>query len=332
MLTIAIPTYNRNQILAETVRRLLPQLTPQCRLLILDNCSDVPVSETLADVLRDFPGINCKILRNNVNIGGNANILRCFELCGTDWLWVLGDDDIPRPDAISTVFSYITAYPGCLFFSLLFGGEARKEPILTTGLKDFVTRLDSFSGVLFLSASIYKASALKQNLKLGYTYTYSTAPHIATLLMSLGDSGTCCLAGQNIVDQGPPRPVTDQWSLVHSFTGTMTLLDLPWPHTVRQELARQILKTFPPLESVMTQLVLMALKQGTSQSALYFYDQIAARLYYFDRSPIRRAKLFAYRALLIWPRLGFGIIGRVYHASRGKALDVQHLQDPLVRM
>ena len=53
MITIAIPTYNRNRTLKENLRLLLPQLTDRCRLLIIDNCSDTPVAETLADLLPD---------------------------------------------------------------------------------------------------------------------------------------------------------------------------------------------------------------------------------------------------------------------------------------
>jgi GT2 family glycosyltransferase len=37
-LTIAIPTYNRNELLLRHLAHLLPQLNERCRLLILDNC------------------------------------------------------------------------------------------------------------------------------------------------------------------------------------------------------------------------------------------------------------------------------------------------------
>jgi hypothetical protein len=258
--------------------------------------------------------------------------MRCFELCDTDWLWVLGDDDTPKPNAVATILQYIAAYPNSLLISLIPGGEARKQPILTEGLAGFIRRMDSFSGILFLSASVYRASALKRNLKIGYTYTYSTAPHIATLLKSLGDDGACCLSGESIVDQGPPRPPVDQWPLLHQFVAIMTLLDLPLPYALRRELAHRILATLPKFESVMTQLVLMAVAEKDCRSALYFYDQIACRLYYFDNHILRRAKMLAYRILLRFPHLGFGFIALAFRLTGRRPLSTEMIQDPLRRM
>ena len=331
MLTVAIPTYNRNEILLQTLRHLLPQLTPACRLLILDNCSPAPVAETLKDLWPQYPGVSYEVRRNTVNIGGNANIMRCFEQCETDWLWVLGDDDVPRANAIATILRYIDAYPDHRFFSFLHGGDARRQPIVTSGLGEFICRMDSFSGILFLSASVYRLGPLRQNLKVGYTYTYSTAPHIAALLMSLGDGGTCYLTGEDIVDQGPPRPPADQWSLVHNFLAIMTLLDLPLAPELRRELANQVLKTLPRFESLLLQLILMEIKNGEWKSALYFYDQIVDRLFYFA-GPLRKAQIAPCRLLIRFPQLSFHLIAMVFRLTGRPPLSIQMSQDYLARM
>ena len=49
-LTIAIPTFDRNEILRANLAKLIPQLTPACELVILDNCSTEPVENTLKDI------------------------------------------------------------------------------------------------------------------------------------------------------------------------------------------------------------------------------------------------------------------------------------------
>lgn len=85
-LTIAIPTFNRNEILEKHIQFLLPQISEECTLLIIDNCSMVSVENTIGYLLSKYPLLNYKIIRNKVNIGGNANILRCVELCETEWL------------------------------------------------------------------------------------------------------------------------------------------------------------------------------------------------------------------------------------------------------
>src|SRR5262245_2262452 len=100
-LTIAIPTFDRNDLLCTHVTRLLPQLTPEVRLTILDNSSPRPVSEDLARLLEKNSEAKVDIVRHQFNIGAAANILRCIELCQTPWIWILGDDDQPLDNAVA---------------------------------------------------------------------------------------------------------------------------------------------------------------------------------------------------------------------------------------
>src|SRR5207302_549928 len=127
---IAIPTYNRNRFLVETVQRLLPQLSAACRLLIIDNCSDEPAAEALRPVIGAETDAPVRIVRNGVNVGAIANIMRCFELCETEWMWLLGDDDRPEPDAVSTILAHIRSQPAALFFNFVcsnLGGNPTRE-------------------------------------------------------------------------------------------------------------------------------------------------------------------------------------------------------------
>ena len=56
-LTIAIPTYNRNEILKANLGKLLPQVTKECRVIIFDNCSDVPVKDSIQNLLEVYSHI-----------------------------------------------------------------------------------------------------------------------------------------------------------------------------------------------------------------------------------------------------------------------------------
>ncbi|RZK28376.1 MAG: glycosyltransferase family 2 protein, partial [Hymenobacter sp.] len=107
MLTIAIPTYNRNERLARSLEILVPQLSAGVKLVIIDNCSSVPIKDTVEPYLLS----NVKVVRNTYNIGMAANILRCFENCDTEWLWVLGDDDPPHKNAVEIIIQEIKAHP-----------------------------------------------------------------------------------------------------------------------------------------------------------------------------------------------------------------------------
>ncbi|WP_432634258.1 glycosyltransferase family 2 protein [Candidatus Avelusimicrobium sp.] len=92
-LEIIIPTYNRKEYLRSTLAALTAEASPvkNCSITVLDNASTDGTSELLAKFARQFP--NIKPLRNTRNIGGNANIARCFELAAKEYFWVLADDD-----------------------------------------------------------------------------------------------------------------------------------------------------------------------------------------------------------------------------------------------
>ena len=71
LLTIAIPTFDRPGPLADTVRRLLPQLGAGERLLVMDNCSPQPAADTLREVLAAHPEAPAEVRRHRTNVGGN---------------------------------------------------------------------------------------------------------------------------------------------------------------------------------------------------------------------------------------------------------------------
>jgi len=302
-LTVAIPTYNRNQVLRESLAHLLPQLTDRCELLISDNHSDVPVEETLRDFLSDYPQVTCRILRNRLNLGPTANFMRCFEMCETEWLWLLGDDDHPAPDAVSKILRALDSRPDCVFFHFALEVFQRKRTVFTAGLREFVHSFDSWSSLLFMSVGVYHRPTVLPNLRYGYHFGYSLAPHIVLVLASLGDRGACCFSDDVIVGHQSPM----EWSPVSALLGKMILLDLPLQDDVRRELARK-LRWRPSLEAIAVMLVKSARQSGDWRAALYQYDQICSRVYYGDRRLLRTMRILAYRFLVRFPSVGYRLL------------------------
>lgn len=309
LLTIAIPTYNRNEILLKNLLPLLSQLNARCKLLILDNGSPTPVEATVRDALQQFPDLDWEIKRHRANIGANANIMRCFEQCQTEWLWVLGDDDTVLPDAVTTVLQEITAHPECLCFNFSSEHYMRPAPLTTRGQSEFIAAIESFWAVLFISPNIYRVRDFQANLRIGYRYEYSHAPHMAMLLAALGETGYHHFSERQIVHWNAPQE-EQQWPVLNLALAIMTLLELPMNPASRRRLAAKITAT-AYLELLVLQLLLMAVRDGNSQSALYLYDQMCSRLYYFDRNPRRKLKTFLYRLMLRFPRCSYHALTRL---------------------
>ena len=329
LLTIAIPTFNRNERLAATLERVLPQLSPQCRVLVIDNASPRPVEETLVPLLARFPGAPVEVRRNRANIGANANILRCFEECETPYLWALGDDDTPLADALQTLFCAIEAQPESVFFSFSDEKLMRAAAIQTRGADEFALAFDSLWLLLCISSSLYRVDKLKSSLRVGYRFGYSHAPHLVTLLAFLAGEGNgrCRLERKQIVHWNAPEE-GQQWPLLLFALGIATMLELPLSMPARRHLAGRIVEALN-VEVLVLQLLLSSVREKNAAPSLFLFDQMCARLFYFDKNRKRRFKLRFYRIMLRAPRLSYTLLSPL--KGRGRAPKHQ-LQDLFERV
>lgn len=202
-LTIAIPTWNRNSQLAITIESLNRQLRDGVRILVLDNCSTVPISKTLPEELRS----KITIVRNIINIGACANVLRCFELADSDWVWILGDDDQPAADAITRILLKIQQHPDC--FLIDFG-----HPYMPPREKTLTVRgaVNAISGMYYpdgnpqiyswsdghISNEVINRRKLKDYIQIGYKFIHSHYPHVAMFFTALSNDGACHLTGPHL--------------------------------------------------------------------------------------------------------------------------------------
>lgn len=107
LLTIAIPTYNRSDRLVRLLQHLAPQLVGEARveLLVSDNASP----DETPSVLERFrqQGLVFRYIRNESNIGPDANFQQCFEEAAGKYVWIFGDDDLIVPDGVAAILSVL---------------------------------------------------------------------------------------------------------------------------------------------------------------------------------------------------------------------------------
>ena len=321
-LTIAIPTYDRNERLLRTLEQLLPQLTTACELIILDNNSPVPVQQTSAAALARFPLVSCRIIRHRVNIGGNANIVRCFEICETPWLWVLGDDDDIADGAIGTILEIIAARPGLLYINFAAEGCPRERSVVTTGQEEFVRSL-VFLHAIFISSCVYNHSRIKPRVNFGYQYAYSCAAQLLMVLMSMREGDRCLFSDKQIVHWQLAAP-EQRWSAVVAWMGFPTILEVDLPEVVRKNLAIAIRRD-TSLQTLMRELYHSAETRRDFAQSIYLFDQLAYRLTYFDRSLATKLKVWGLRLALRSPWL-FQFLDR--HAARCTGRSIESFRPP----
>ncbi len=129
LLTIAIPTYNRSVYITQLLTALAPQLAqePRVELLISDNASP----DNTQDLINCFrgKGLSCRYIRNETNIGSDANFLQCFKEAAGKYVWLVGDDDIIPSGAIDRLMSFLLSNDFDLVY--LRPTEFRDEPMIT---------------------------------------------------------------------------------------------------------------------------------------------------------------------------------------------------------
>ena len=176
LLTICIPTHNRPDEIKKQVNLLLPQLDERVHLVVYDNCSDTPIKSCFSEnELSKFT-----VIRNKVNVGGDANIARCFENCKTRWLWTLSDDDFVKKDAVRIVLDRLRNNDEVVFFNFCRGVSFKSIGFdqLIEEFKDPIVFSSSFT----MSSCLYDVGKLNYSLQNYYNHLSSMMGTIILVL------------------------------------------------------------------------------------------------------------------------------------------------------
>lgn len=120
-LTIGIPTFNRCDLLPQTLDNILAQVVP-CRsnrvhILICDNAS----TDNTKDVVLRYTTLHPKLItyfRNDKNIGFTPNVDKCIQLATTDFVLIMSDDDALEDNAVEDVLNILDKHPDLGLLSL----------------------------------------------------------------------------------------------------------------------------------------------------------------------------------------------------------------------
>lgn len=184
MLTVVIPTYGRPEDIKNLVDTLLPQRNERWTLLIVDNCSPVPI--------RDLVPADVEVVRNVVNIGASGNFPRCFEMAKTDWVWMIGDDDLVDPGGVERVLRAISEHPDAAVINFGARGhtDGRDRPQIFHGFDEFLRGCDSISYSIWMSGNIYARKHYWPYLHMAYWFANTHCGHYVLLLFALMAGGT----------------------------------------------------------------------------------------------------------------------------------------------
>lgn len=201
MLTICIPTYNRARELRDRLSELTPQLNDFVNIVIIDNASSDGADQIIFD--SNLVNRQIRLIRNQHNIGMAANIARCLEVAETEWLWILGDDDAVRPNAVRQIFEDIRSVSidvDCIKYSS-YCGENRADLIVNFDEVCSEKNLSyNFVANFFLISSTVLRIKKTNSLENVMSTLNSMVPHVVWIFESLLLGGKLKLSSSHLVD------------------------------------------------------------------------------------------------------------------------------------
>jgi glycosyltransferase involved in cell wall biosynthesis len=109
---------------------------PEVELIVSDNCS----ADDTPGVVQAFVagGGQCRYIRNDTNIGPDANFLQCFRQAKGKYFWLIGDDDLVVPGGLREVIRLLTGTDYDLIYVKPYAYTSKEElpavPITTRKL------------------------------------------------------------------------------------------------------------------------------------------------------------------------------------------------------
>ena len=124
-ITIAVTVYNRRQFIKQAIASALNQSVP-VRVVVVEDCGPDP---TLASLVKNEFGPRIEYIRNPTRRGLFGNWNACLDVCATEWITILHDDDFLAPEFIEAMIELERESPGCaLYLGRTLNVNERGEP------------------------------------------------------------------------------------------------------------------------------------------------------------------------------------------------------------
>jgi glycosyltransferase involved in cell wall biosynthesis len=216
LLTIAIPTYNRAELLNKQLAWLAQAMKgfeSECEIFVSDNCSTDKTQEVIEKWQAILSDVTFRSHKHSENVGVMRNIIHCVKSATTKYVWTIGDDDPIQDRAFPFVINQLKQHENLALLFLNFSGrnQVTGEPVhppTIVGNRWFDVDSEDGNGdgkaifeycfdksigaVIFLTASIYRTELAQRSLQIW--------PDAASNWISLAYiAGYCAAHGKVIV-------------------------------------------------------------------------------------------------------------------------------------
>ena len=138
-----VVTYNRRQLLLESLAAVHAQSRAPDAVIVVDNAS---TDETAAAVRSHYPAVTlAELARNSGGAGGFACGMALALADGADLVWLMDDDTVPQRHALRALLEARGRHPGrppAVVASRVIWTDGRPHPMNTPRTKPFATKAE----------------------------------------------------------------------------------------------------------------------------------------------------------------------------------------------
>lgn len=124
--SVLIPVYNREKVIAETIASVLGQTFSDFELIVCDDCS----TDRSAGIVSSFVDPRITLLRNERNLGSSATRNRLISHARGEYCALLDSDDIALPHRLETQVAFLDSHPdigACAGAVRIIDGDGREQ-------------------------------------------------------------------------------------------------------------------------------------------------------------------------------------------------------------
>jgi len=193
-LKIILITYNRANRLRETFEQILCESSPirDLSITVFDNNSTDETRQVVAGYQQRHPNLSYR--KNNLNVGGNANICKALEAVDSEYHWVLCDDDVYDLSGWNDIEQAMERGEKLILAS---------NGFLSVDPARFTSKAHQLLQMSFLPTIIYHRDLLTETaIRNSYDNLFALFPHIAPVVMHFNNGGSAYVAPKGVVFAG----------------------------------------------------------------------------------------------------------------------------------
>lgn len=209
---IAIPYYGDFGYLKQTVQSVINQEAVDWELLVVDDCYPDPAVRIWFESIDDA---RVRYERNETNLGANLNFAKCLQLIRSDYICILGADDVLLQNYVGAMQDLILTFPDADFFQPtveIIDGNGHLIRTLADSAKKRIrsrtvsrstetlrgeeaTRSLMFGNWLYFPSIVWKVSTIRN---IGWRDSYNVVQDLALAADVLMQDGTLVVANEKM--------------------------------------------------------------------------------------------------------------------------------------